>query len=388
MDTSDPEISFDNDGICNHCRKLEQQRAVLANKEMRQERLEQIVAEIKDKGRNKAYDCIIGVSGGTDSTYVAYIVKQLGLRPLAVHVDNGWDAELAVGNIENTLKKLEIDLFTYVIDWEEFRDFQKSLLKASVTEAELPTDHAIRAVLNQVAIQYGIKYIVNGRNFNTEGILPWSWSYSVLDWKYLKGIHRQFGTVKLKKYPHFNLFKLLHTVTVKRIKLISILNYVDYNKNFIKEVLKEKLEWRDYGGKHYESIYTRFFQAYILPTKFNIDKRRAHLSVLVTTGQMERQQALAEVSTPAYTEDLLQVDREYVLKKLGMDSDTFNEIMASPVKSYADYANHAGIFLLHKNIKLYNLLRLLKKIGILPKGFADYATYSGHHDDSQVHKPS
>jgi N-acetyl sugar amidotransferase len=373
MDTTDPEIEFDENGYCNHCRHLLYQRSIMGDPEFKKNKLAATVQEIKENGKDKQYDCIVGVSGGTDSTYVAYLAKDLGLRPLAVHLDNGWDAELAVSNIEKTLKTLGIDLFTYVLDWEEFKDLQISFLKASVSDAELPSDHAIRAVQYQAAAQHGVKYIINGRNLNTEGILPWSWTYSVMDWKYIKAVHKKYGNVKLKTFPHYNLVQLANYVMHKRIKLVNILNYFDYSKKEAIDILQTKLDWRDYGGKHYESIYTRFFQAYILPKKFNIDKRMAHLSVLVCTGEISREEAFAEMKKPTCEEDMMESDREYVIKKFNMTDKDFEEIMQAPTTNYTSFDNNSGVFLLHKNTKMRHFARGLKKMRLLPSGFADYA---------------
>ena len=373
MDTSDPDIEFDGQGHCNHCRELLELRRHFQMDAVCDDRLKQIVAEIKERGKGKDYDCIVGVSGGVDSTYVAYLVKKLGLRALAVHVDNGWNSELAVSNIEKVLKKLHIDLYTHVIDWEEFRQLQLAFLRASVSDAEIPTDHAIRAALNRVAVREGVQYIINGRNFSTEGILPWSWTYSALDWKYIRRINRRFGSTRLRKYPHISLPSLFYTVFVKRVKLFSILNCVNYNKKEAMQVLQKDLEWKDYGGKHYESIYTRFFQAYILPKKFGIDKRKAHLSVLVCTEQISREAALEELQKPPGSEDRLAEDKAYVIKKLGLSQEQFHEIMSLETRRYSDYPNHSSFFLIHHHRFLFALLKLLKRLHIVPGGFADHA---------------
>lgn len=371
MDDSDPQIEFGEDGTCNHCRDfLAQKSRFRAGPALDAER-EAIIATIKRDGEGKPYDCIVGVSGGTDSTYVAYVAKKFGLRPLAVHLDNGWNSELAVMNIENTLAKLGIELYTHVLDWETFRNLQVSFLKASVPDCEIPTDHAIRACLWEAAKRYKIKYILNGRNHVTEGILPWSWTYSALDWRYIKGVHRRFSRSPLKKFPRIPLPVILKTVIVDRIKNIGILDYIAFDKKDAMEVLTKELAWRDYGGKHYESIYTRFFQSYILPAKFGYDKRRAHLSVLVCTGQMNREDALKILSGPPAPAEIIKEDREFVLQKLELSNAEFEEIMARPKKTYRDYPNNSWIFLMHKNPFLMNVARHLRSIGILPRGFAD-----------------
>jgi N-acetyl sugar amidotransferase len=341
VDTTDPDIHFDEQGVCNHCYEYDRiaQERVFAGERGRQE-LECIVSQIKAEGQHKEYDCVIGVSGGVDSTFVAYTVKKLGLRPLAVHVDNGWDSELAVSNIEKFLKRLGIDLYTHVLDWEEFKDLQLSFLKASVPDAEVPTDHAIVAVLFQVTAERGIRYLLPGGNHATEGILPIRWAYGGSDWRYIKSIQQQFGTAALKTFPHFSLFDMFRYVFVNRARSIRILNYVPYNKSQAMQTLENELDWKYYGGKHYESIYTRFFQGYILPRKFNIDKRKAHLSSLICAGQMTRAEAIDTMRHNPYTEEMQQADREYVVKKLDLTDEGFEQIMQLPVKSFYDYPTY------------------------------------------------
>ncbi|MEX2375969.1 MAG: N-acetyl sugar amidotransferase, partial [Dehalococcoidia bacterium] len=294
MDTTDPDIEFDAEGVCNHCRWYDAnlERRIILDPLERERALNDYVARIKADGRGKQYDCIIGVSGGVDSTYVAYLTKKLGLRPLAVHLDNGWNSGLAVKNIERVLRKLDIDLFTEVLDWEEFRELQRSFLYASTPDGEVPTDHAIYAVLMREAKRNGLRYIVNGRNFQTEGSRVVKWAYGHTDWRYIRGVHRRFGSVRLRTYPHYTLPQLAWATFARRLRFLSILNYIDYQKEEAMSVLQNDLGWVYYGGKHYESIYTRFYQAYVLPEKFNIDKRRMHESDLIRSGQTTRAVAL------------------------------------------------------------------------------------------------
>jgi N-acetyl sugar amidotransferase len=371
MDTSDPDIRFRDDGTCNHCNDFLTQRSRFAPGPDLDQRLGDMVAEMKHHGKGKQYDCVVGVSGGVDSTYVAYVAKELGLRPLAVHLDNGWNSELAVHNIEHTLKVLEIDLHTVVLEWETFRELQKSFLRASVTDAEIPTDHAIRAALWHVAAKYGIKYLLNGRNHSTEGILPWSWTYNALDWKYIQGVHRKFSRRSLREYPHTTLPEILYRATVTRFKNFGILDYVPYDKKIAMQVLIDKLGWRDYGGKHYESIYTRFFQGYILPTKFGIDKRKAHLSVLVCTGQVSRDQAMATLREPPLPADMAREDREFVEQKLELTRDEFEQILNAPPRTWREYPNNSWIFLMHDNPAMLRVARGARALGLLPRGFGD-----------------
>lgn len=345
MDTSDSLIEFDKQGICNHCRQF----AERASKEIpvgseREERLEKFVSRIKHAGRRREYDCLIGVSGGVDSTVVAYHVKRLGLRSLALHLDNGWNSELAVDNIKKTLHRLNIDLQTHVIDWSEFRDVQLSFLKASVPNCEIPTDHAINALLINTALKMRIRYILHGGNLATEGIMPKAWGYYNLDLKHLRAIQKRFGSKRLSTLPQLSLRRFVYAVTVRGIRYVPILNYLNYNKSEAKRLIREDLDWRDYGGKHYESIYTRFYQGYILPEKFGYDKRRAHLSSLICSGELSRQQALEEMEQERYPEDLLRQDRRFVLKKLGLSDVEFDNIMQQPVRKHEEYSSNQFFF--------------------------------------------
>jgi N-acetyl sugar amidotransferase len=351
MDTKDGSIQFDSLGVCSHCKRYDNLLVSrVARVASREADLQRIVYKIKRDGRKSEYDCIIGVSGGVDSTYVAYLVKKLGLRPLAVHLDNGWNSELAVKNIEEVLKRLQIDLFTYVLDWVEFRELQISFLRASVPDGEIPSDHAIFALLWREASRRGIRYIISGMNFATESISIPDWAYGHSDWRYIKDVHRQFGTGTFGSYPHFGLGYLLWVNLVKRIKTVSILNYIEYNKPRVMETLEKELGWRNYGGKHHESVYTRFYQGYVLPRKFGIDKRYGHFSDLINAGLLTREQALVDLKKPPYPEEQQVEDLVYVTKKLGLTAEDINVIMSTPVRSFRDFKNN------------YNLVRRLKLV--------------------------
>jgi len=348
MDTTDPDIQFDEDGVCSNCRRFEEQlRVRLVAPDDRERVLSQLVDKIRKEGSGKDYDCLLGVSGGTDSTYLALMAKRLGLRPLAVHFDNGWNSEQAVGNIERTLKKLGIDLFTHVVDWEEYRDLQLSFLRASTPDAEIPTDHGIISLLYSVAAKHRIRYILDGTNFAAEGLGPQTaWAYGHLDWRYIRGIHRRFGSAPLKTYPHMGLPKLASHIFLRRIAFVSLLNYMAFRKEDAVAQLEGELAWENYGGKHCESIYTRFFQSYILPRKFHIDKRRCHLSsLLVSSGEISREEALNQVRKPPFPPETLREDREYVVKKLCIDEEEFERIMALPIRSFHDYKNSYAFYL-------------------------------------------
>lgn len=358
MDTSDPVIQFDERGVCNHCRTYEErEKQELFYNENGQRKLEVLVNRIKEEGKGKEYDCLIGVSGGVDSTFLAYQVKKLGLRPLALHLDNGWNSELSIGNIENILKKLGIDLYTHVINWEEFKDLQLSFLRSSVPNCEIPTDHAVVSLFFKVASEKKIRYLIRGGNLVTEGILPSSWGYDAKDLRHIKAIYKRFGKGKLKTLPRIGLCGWAYYTFVKKLKFIPLLNYIPYNKDEAKKLIMKELGWRDYGGKHYESIYTRFFQGYILPTKFGFDKRRAHLSTLICSGQLTRDAALEEMKKDPYpSEKMMKEDRDYVIKKFELTESDFNSIMEQPVKSFRDYPNNS--FFLHE---LSFLTKLAKK---------------------------
>jgi N-acetyl sugar amidotransferase len=369
MDSSDPDIVFDEEGVCNHCKKAYR---LLASEPYalppadKQRQLEKLAARIREEGKGKAYDCIIGVSGGADSTYAAWMVRQCGLRPLAIHLDNGWNSRLAVTNIERILKKLEIDLFTYVIDWEEFRDLQLSFLKASTPDSEVPTDHAIVALLYRMAAKYKVKYILAGTNIASESILPRSWSYGHSDWKYIRSLQKRFGTKKLKTFPHFNLVRLFVNIAVRKIRFISILNYTEYIKEDAVEMLSRELGWENYGGKHHESVYTQYYQACILPGKFGFDKRRAHLSSLICAGQLSRETALEELSHPACDPKVAQEARDYVVSKFSIPSAEFDEIMQRPPKRFADYPSYEASWYYRMFKAFY---RFLGRFGIRKSDF-------------------
>lgn len=345
MDTSDRDIRFDEHGVCNHCHEYDRRaNAELLPPAQAKAALEQVVDEIKRAGRSKKYDCIIGVSGGVDSTMVAYVTRKLGLRPLAVHLDNGWNAELAVSNIEHCLKTLDIDLLTHVIDWEEFRDLQLSLIKASVANIELATDHAIMALLFQTAARMKIRYIISGGNIATEAVMPRNWMYDSRDLRHIFALHGLFGQVPVQTYPRCSLARYAYYIFGRRIKYVPILNYVGYDKQQAKQTITEKLGWKDYGGKHSESIFTRFFQAYILPRKFGMDKRRPHLSSLILSGQLTRAEALVELERVVCPPELLKADLLFFLKKMRLSEQEFEAIMASPVKTFRDYPSNAWLF--------------------------------------------
>ena len=340
MDTTDPDISFNDLGQCNHCIEFINKRAGYNYQGIESDQeLERLIAQIKNAGRGKEYDCIVGLSGGIDSSYAAHICRQKGLRVLAVHMDNGWNSEEAVLNIKNIAQKLHVDYESYVLDWEEFKDLQLAFLKASVPEADTPTDIAILASVHKVAAQYGVKYIISGGNFATEGILPKCWHYNAKDLTYFNHIQKKFGNVSLKKFPTFGFRKEMYYKLVRGIKMIYILNYVPFVKEEAMDLLKKELDWKYYGGKHYESKYTGFIQSYYLFEKFGIDYRRATLSSQICTGEVSREEALKQLKNKPYNDEKVIEEKQYIAKKLGISIDEFEKIIQLPSKLYRDYPN-------------------------------------------------
>jgi len=340
MDTSDATISFDEHGRCTHCLSYERaaRGAGLLSPALQKTFLEESVAAIKRDGRGRRYDCVIGLSGGVDSSYVALCVRKLGLRPLAVHLDNGWNSEIAVRNIELVVRSLDIDLQTWVLDWEEFRDVQLSFLRAATPDYEIPSDHAIITANFKTAWRFGVPWNVLGYNIASELILPSTWAQGHFDWRYIRSVHETFGHQPLRTFPRLSTLEYLRFRHTAARRSLNILNYMPFDRRDAIQELERTVGWRDYGGKHHESIYTRFIQGYVLPTKFGIDKRRAHLSSLVLAGFVTREDALAELTKPAYeSAELLEHDRLFVMKKLRISEAEFSAIMDTPPRTGADF---------------------------------------------------
>ena len=347
MDTSDPWITFDTEGVCNHCLSYDATMARLGDAAARKATLESMVSHLKTQGRGKDYDCIMGLSGGVDSSYLAwYAVKELGLRPLMVHVDAGWNSELAVNNIQNIVQRLGLDLHTKVINWEEIRDLQRAYFLSGLANQDVPQDHAFFASLYNEARAYGIKDIVTGGNLQTESILPSAWGHDAMDSTNILAIHKKFGRVKLREFPiHSNWQRFFWKQYINPMRTHRPLDCTDYDKDHAKDFLKSELGWRDYGGKHYESIFTKFFQAHYLPTKFGYDKRLAHLSSLIVSGQITKDEAKAELQRPLYDLTDLEQDRTYWVKKIGLTMEEYNRIMAEKPGFYSDYPNAEALLL-------------------------------------------
>jgi len=355
LDTTVKDIEFDDEGICNYCKAYNKIIATVPTGIEAEAKLNEIVEQIKRNGKNKEYDCLIGLSGGVDSTYLAYLVVSNGLRPLVVHIDTGWNSEIAVQNIQNVVTKLNLDLFTYVIDWDEMKDLQLSFFKASVPDCDIPQDHVFPALLNRIAKKYNIRDIISGHNLVTEFISPKGWLYDSNDLVHILDIQKKFGSVKLKKYPKFSLIDKWMYKFIYKIKSHRLLYYVPYNKNKVKEFISKEFDWKDYGGKHFESRFTKFFQSYYLPIKFGFDKRKSHLSNLILSDQITRDFALNELSKTVYDKKTIEEDTAYILKKLGINETQWDNILNAPLKKHSDYKRQNDLFL----FKIYK--RLFKK---------------------------
>jgi N-acetyl sugar amidotransferase len=358
MDTSAIEINFDEKGVCNFCKDFEELaiKTIWRPLDIRLKELESGILKIKQLGTNSKYDCIIGLSGGVDSSYICYWAKQVNLRPLIVHFDNGWNSELAIKNIESIIQKTGFDLYTYVINWDEFKDLQLSYIKASVIDIEVPTDQLIFATLYRIAKKFKIKSIINGNNISSEAILPKSWIYTdKLDVVNLTAIHKKHGTRKLKNFPKLDLIRQYIYSNLFNIYSLSPLNLLDYDNKRAKEILINEFGWRDYGGKHYESIFTRFYQGYILPRKFGVDKRRAHLGTLVAAKIIKRDEALKELNLPTYDMELQQQDYDYALKKFDISREEFEKYLSQAPVPHANYGTQWD----KKHFKTYYIFKKL-----------------------------
>lgn len=360
MDTTDSKIAFDECGVCDHCNDFYTNVKPNWHTDARgRQELEAIINTIKKQRKGKEFDCILGMSGGVDSSYLLHIaVKEFGLRPLVFHVDGGWNSELAVNNIEVMIDKLNLDLYTEVINWEEMRDFQLAFFKAGVPHIDIPQDHAFIATLYNFADKYNIKYILNGGNISTECVRnPMEWLYYGTDMAQLKDIHSKFGTIPLKTYPLSPILKhKLYLRYIKGIKVVKPLNYFPYIKKDAVKVLAETYGWKEYPQKHFESRFTKFYEGYWLPVKFGYDTRRVQYSSLILTGQMTRDEALEKLKSPAYNPATITDEFKYIATKLKISEDELQSYMNAPNKTYKDYKNQESLFVFGA--------KLLKALGI------------------------
>ena len=358
-DESVPNISFDENRICNYCHTHDQLNQEYPTGEEGKKNLEAIAEKIRKEGRGKPYDVIVGVSGGADSSYLVYLTKQLGLRPLAVHFDNTWNSTVAVENIHDVLKILDVDLYTYVVDNKEYDDIYRSFLKAGVPDVEAPTDIGLAAVLNIAAEKYGIKYIFEGHSFRTEGIAPLGWIY--MDGKYIQSVQKQYGTVPLKTYPNMLMPNFIKWTALLQIKKIRPLYYIDYVKKDAMAMLTQELGWEWYGGHHLENRFTAFWHTYFMPKRYGIDTRLLGHAALVRSGQITRTEGLEMLNKPQeYDPELF----EMVKKRLGFSDEEFDQIMNLPRRTYRDFKTYKQAF---EQMRPFWLL--MYKLNRVPKSF-------------------
>jgi aminotransferase len=340
MDTTDPEIWFDAEGVCNHCKEFEEITSKRWYRDQRgEERLREIIGSIKVEGKARTYDCIIGLSGGVDSSYLALRARDWGLRPLVVHVDAGWNSELAVANIEKIIKHCNYHLYTHVVDWDEMRDLQLAYLRAGVPNQDVPQDHVFFATLYRFALKHDIRYVFSGGNIATEAIVPKAWQGAAMDSINLRAIHRRYGERRLKTYSTVSFFQYYFWYPVVRgLRILRPLNYLPYDKAKAQAELAT-IGWRSYGRKHGESLFTKFFQNFYLPKRFGYDKRKPHLSSLIVSGQITRDEALRELAAPLYPPEELEADITYFCKKLRIDRRQFDGLMAAPIRQHNEFPN-------------------------------------------------
>lgn len=360
MDTTDPGIHFDEKGVSDHFYDFK--NFVEPNwhtDERGRAQLESLIKKIKSEGKGKEFDSILGLSGGVDSSYLLHMaITEWGLRPLVFHVDGGWNSELAVHNINVLINKLGVDLYTEVINWEEMRDFQLAFFKSGTPHLDIPQDHAFIATLYHFANKHGIKYILNGGNYSTECIQhPLEWIYYGTDMRFINDIRRKFGTVVMKDYPFSSIF--FHKVYLpyfKNVRVIKPLNFIPYKKQLAIDFLSGEYGWRSYDIKHGESVFTKFFESYWLPTRFGFDTRKVYLSSLILTNQITREEALDSLSTLSYNPETIEEEFNYIAHKLGISSTELRGYHEMPKKFYTDYNNLSSIFKI--GAKLVNFFRI------------------------------
>lgn len=352
MDTTDPEITFDAQGVCNHCHEFDQvtSKRWFPNEEGKR-KLDVLVAQLKKEGEGKAYDCILGLSGGLDSSYLALVMKDYGLRPLVVHVDAGWNSEDAVKNINTVVDYCGFKLHTKVVDWEEVKDLQLAYLKAGVANQDVVQDHAFFANLYHFAVNNDIRYVINGGNIATESIFPSAWHHAAMDEINLKAIHKKYGTVPLKDYQTISFFEYyVYFPFVKKMTVVRPLNLMPYSKEIAQQRL-ESIGYISYERKHGESRFTKFFQNYYLPKKFNMDKRKPHLSSLIMSGVLTREQALEKLNEPLYDQAELAEDKAFIAEKLGISVSELDKYIEEPGRHYTDFPNWDSRYALLKKVQ-------------------------------------
>ncbi len=357
MDTTDSKIVFDENGVCDHCLDFEQNvKPNWHTDERGDAELKKIIAKIKEDGKGRDFDCIIGMSGGADSSYLLHVaVKEYGLRPLVFHVDGGWNSQIAVNNINVMIEKLGLDLYTEVINWEEMKDFQLAYFKAGVANIDVPQDHAFVATLYNFAAKYKIKYILNGGNISTECVRnPLEWIYYGTDMAQIRDIRKQFGTNPMKTYPFSSVLRhKLYLRYIQKVQVVKPLNYFPYIKEQAMQVLADEYGWIPYPQKHFESRFTKFYEGYWLPKKFGYDTRKVQYSSLILTGQMTREEALEKLKAPAISDEDAKHDFEYIATKLDISVEELQKYFDQPNKTYKDYKNQQSLFDLGAKVLKY-----------------------------------
>jgi N-acetyl sugar amidotransferase len=364
MDTSDAMIKFDENGVCDHCRDFEQNVKPFWHTDERGHReLKSIMEKIKESGKGKEFDCILGLSGGVDSSYMLHLaVKEFGLRPLVFHVDGGWNSELAVHNINVMIDKLGLDLYTEVINWEEMKDFQLAFFKSGVPHIDIAQDHAFVATLYHFADKYNIKYILNGGNFSTECVTyPMYWLYYGTDMAQINDIKKRFGTVKMETYPFSSIFRhKIYLRYFRGVQVLKPLNSMPYIKADALALLEKEYGWKPYPQKHFESRFTKFYEGYWLTERFGFDTRIVQYSSLILTGQMTREEALERLKKPAYDPATIEDEFNYIATKLGITPAELRQYFNMPKKFYWDYKNQKSIF--NFGAKILNLIGVERAI--------------------------
>ena len=366
MDTTDSKIIFDENGVCDHCSDFDQNvKPSWHTDERGDTELKKIIAKVKEDGKGRDFDCIIGMSGGADSSYLLHVaVKEYGLRPLVFHVDGGWNSQIAVNNINVMIEKLGLDLYTDVINWEEMKDFQLAYFKAGLANIDVPQDHAFVATLYDFAVKYKIRYILNGGNISTECVRnPLEWIYYGTDMAQIRDIRKKFGENPMKTYPFSSVLRhKLYLRYIQRVQVVKPLNYFPYIKEEAMQVLADEYGWIPYPQKHFESRFTKFYEGYWLPKKFGFDTRKVQYSSLILTGQMTREEALEKLKTPAISDHDAKHDFEYVATKLGISVGELQKYFDQPNKSYKDYKNQQSLFDFGaKVLKFFGVERSIKR---------------------------
>lgn len=341
-DETVPGITFDEEGVSNYAKLFNTLTEAYPRGDTGQKRWQQLVDLIKSEGKNKRYDCIIGVSGGTDSCYLLHKAREFGLRPLAVYLDNGWGSEIAVSNIQKLITALKIDLKTYVINYEEVKDLLKAYMTAGLPWIDIPTDLAIKSILYKMAAREGVRFVLRGNDFRTEGSQPKEWTYG--DGRQLTAVHRRFGAVNLKTYPNYTFFNLVYFAFFRRVKSIYPYYYLEYKKQEAQDFLKKTYDWQYYGGHHHENIFTKFAISYWAIEKFGIDKRKITYSALVLSNEMKREEALEKLACQLYTEEERVEMLSYIRKKLELTNKEFDDMFACANRSYLDYPSYDFLF--------------------------------------------